>query len=214
MTRILAVDDQVLFREGLINLINSQSDMKVIAAVNEAKDALKFCEKYNPDLVIMDILTDPLPKTLAEASGPTGIAVTAQIRQKFPNIKVIIMTGLSDISLLEAAKKAGAHGFLNKSVQIEQFIKAIRQTMEGFNAFYEKSQSGLPFACSFDDREIQVLRLFCKGLTRPEVAEELCISESLVKAIVTNLLNKTGFDSILRLAIFLTSNGYIQPNID
>ena len=86
--------------------------------------------------------------------------------------------------------------------------------MEGYNTYIESPQSELPFACSFTDREIQVLRLFCKGKTRPEVASELCISEALVKAIVTTLLNKTGFDSILRLAIFLTSGGYILPNVD
>ena len=86
--------------------------------------------------------------------------------------------------------------------------------MEGYNTFPEQLPDGLPFPTSFSDREIRVLRLFCKGKTRSDVANELNISEALVKAIVTSLLNKTGFDSIIRLAVYLTSSGYILPNID
>ena len=208
------MDDQVLFRDGLVKLINSQPDMRVIDAINEAKDSLNFCEKIVPDLILMDVLTDPIPQSLDIIAGPTGISVTTQIRQQFPNIKVIIMTGLSEISLFEAAKKAGAHGFIYKNIQGEQLLGAIRNTMDGYSTFPEKLPAGLPFPTSFSTREIRVLRLFCKGKTRPEVAIELCISEALVKAIVTSLLNKTGFDSILRLAVYLTSSGYILPSID
>ena len=213
MTKILVVDDQVLFRDALVKLINSQSDMKVVATANEAKDAPEICEKLAPDLVLMDILTDPPQQSPTAVTGPTGISVTAQIREQFPSVKVIIMTGLAEISVSEAAKKAGAHSFINKNIHEERFLSIIRNTMEGYNTFPEIVSSQLPFSVTFSDREMKVLRLFCKGKTRPEIAAELDMSEALVKAVVTSLLNKTGFDSILRLAVYLTSNGYIVPNV-
>jgi len=209
----MVVDDQVLFRDALVKLINSNPDMKVTAAISEAKDAPAYCEKVSPDLILMDVLTDPAPKGLFTESGPNGINVAAQIRQQFPSIKVIIMTGLSEISLFEASQKAGAHSFVNKNINSEQLLGIIRNTMAGYNTFPEKVPPGLPFPASFSEREVRVLRLFCKGKTRSEVATELGVSEALVKAIVTSLLNKTGFDSILRLAVYLTSSDYILPNI-
>ena len=213
MISIMVVDDQVLFRDALVKLINSQPDMKVTAAISEAKDAPVYCEKISPDLVLLDVLTDPAPQYLNVEAGPTGISVAAQIRQLFPDVKVIIMTGLSEISLFEAARKAGAHSFINKNISSDQFLGVIRNTMAGYNTFPEKIPPGLPFPVSFTDREVRVLRLFCKGKTRSEVAAELGVSEALIKAIVTSLLNKTGFDSILRLAVYLTSSDYILPNI-
>jgi DNA-binding NarL/FixJ family response regulator len=86
--------------------------------------------------------------------------------------------------------------------------------MEGYSTFPEIVPSQLPFSVSFNEREMKVLRFFCKGKTRREIAGELGVSEALVKVIVTTLLNKTGFDSILRLAVYLTSSGYIMPGIE
>jgi len=214
MIKILVVDDQVLFRDALVKLINSQPDMKVAAAASEAKEAPALCEKIMPDLVLMDILTDPIPQNLFETAGPTGISVTAQIRKEFPHIKVIIMTGLSEVTIFNAAKKAGAHSFIYKNIHDEKFLSTIRDTMAGTYTFPETVPSQMPFPVSFDEREMKVLRLFCQGKTRPEIASELCVSEALVKAIITSLLNKTGFDSVLRLAVYLTSSGYILPAIE
>ena len=214
MIRILAVDDQVLFRDALVKLINSQPDMRVVSTASEAKDAPSLCEKTSPDLVLMDILTDPAPAAFNETGKPTGIAVTSQIRQKFPEMKVIVMTGLLELSVFDSAKKSGAHSFIYKNINDQQFLNTIRSTMEGYNSFPDKLPAQLPFPVSFNDREMKVLRLFCQGKTRAEVAAELCVSEALIKAIVTSLLNKTGFDSILRLAVYMTSSGLILPNLE
>ena len=214
MIRILVVDDQVLFRDALVKLINSQSDMKVVSTASEAKEAPSHCERIKPDLVLLDVLTDPVPTIPFDTSGPTGISVTSQIRQNFPNIKVIIMTGLSEISIFDSAKKAGAHSFIYKNINDEQFLSTIRNTVRGYNTFPEKLPVQLPFSVSFNDREMRVLRLFCQGKSRAEIAGELCVSEALIKAIVTSLLNKTGFDSVLRLAVFMTSSGLIMPSLE
>lgn len=214
MIRILIVDDQVLFRDALVKLINAQPDMKAVSAAGEAKDAPALCEKTSPDIVLMDVLTAPAAMSLADNGGPTGIEVTARIRQQFPRIKVIIMTGLSEISLFDAAKKAGAHSFIYKNISDECFLRTIRTTMDEYNTFPDKPPAQLPFPVNFSEREMRVLRFFCQGKTRSDIAAELGVSEALVKAIVTSLLNKTGFDSVLRLAVYMTSSGYIMPNFE
>ena len=214
MIRIMVVDDQVLFRDAIVKLINSQPDMKVVSTANEAKEALYLCETSFPDLILMDVLTDPAPLINPDNSGPTGINVTPRIQQKFPNIKIIIMTGLTEISIFDAAKKAGADSFIYKNISDEQFLSTIRNTKEGYSTFPDKLTVQMPFPVSFNDREMQVLRLFCQGKTRTEIADELHVSEALIKVIVTSLLNKTGFDNVLRLSIYLISSGLINPNLN
>jgi len=207
------VDDQLLFRDAIVSLIDSQPDMKVVSAASEAKDAPSLCEKTSPDLVLMDVLTGPVPAINSGSSGPTGVSVTSQLRRNYPGIKIIIMTALPEISIFDAAKKAGAHSFIYKNISNEQFLSTIRNTMEGYNTFPEKLPAKLPFPVSLSEREMLVLRLFCQGKTRAEIAKELGVSEALIKAIVTSLLNKTGFDSVLRLAVYMTSSGFIMPHL-
>ena len=214
MIRIVVVDDQILFRDALVKLINSQPDMKVVSSAVNAKDAPTLCEKNSPDLILLDILTDPVSAVISDSSGPTGISVTSLIRKNFPDIKVILMTGLSEISIFDAAKKSGAHSFIYKNINDEQFLSTIRNTMKGYNTFPDKLPAQTLFPVNFTDREMRVLRLFCQGKTRTEVAEEIGVSEALIKAIVTSLLNKTGFDSVLRLAVYMTSSGLIMPGLE
>ena len=214
MIRIAVVDDQVLFRDALVKLINSQPDMKVVSSSVNAKDAPTLCEKNSPDLILLDILTEPVSAIISDSSGPTGISVTSLIRQKFPDIKVILMTGLSEISIFDAAKKSGAHSFIYKNINDEQFLSTIRNTMKGYNTFPDKLPAQMLFPVKFTEREMRVLRLFCQGKTRIEVADEIGVSEALIKAIVTSLLNKTGFDSVLRLAVYMTSSGLIMPGLE
>jgi DNA-binding NarL/FixJ family response regulator len=108
---------------------------------------------------------------------------------------------------------AGAHSFVYKSAGKERLLDVIRMTMRDGYVWPESPPVQMPFDVDFSRREIQVLRLFCQGKTRPEVAAELGISEATVKALITALLNKTGFDSIMRLAVYAVSNGYIAPQV-
>ena len=193
---------------------NSLPFISICAAAGEAKETPALCEQTSPDIVLMDVLTAPVPMSLTDTFGQTGIDVTGQIRQMFPLVKVIIMTGLSDISLFDAAKKAGAHSFIYKNISDDRFLSIIRATMDEYNTFPEKLSAELPFLGSFTGRELRVLRLFCQGKTRSQIAVEMRVSEALIKAIVTSLLNKTGFDSVLRLAVYMTSSGFIMPNLD
>jgi DNA-binding NarL/FixJ family response regulator len=214
MISIMVVEDQAMLREALVSLINAQADMRVVSDIGQAKDALKTLERQGADLVLMDVLTEPAaaPFDREGAAFPTGIHAASSIRKKYPGVKVVIMTAFPEITFQGAARAAGAHSFVYKSTGNEKLLAVIRDTMKGKSIYPESLPVELPFKVDFSHREIQVLRLFCQGKTRPEAARELHISEASIKAVITALLNKTGFDSIMRLAVFAVANGYIAPN--
>ncbi|MDR1105575.1 MAG: response regulator transcription factor, partial [Treponema sp.] len=93
MIKVMVVEDQVMLREALITLINDQWDMEAVAGIGSAGDALEVCETLRPDLVLMDVLTEPAILPGAEPL-PTGITATTLIRKKFPKVKVVIITSL------------------------------------------------------------------------------------------------------------------------
>jgi DNA-binding NarL/FixJ family response regulator len=204
MIKILIVEDQVIMRDSLANLINGQVDMRVVGSTGNAAEALKLFQSTLPDLVLMDVCTE---------NNENGIAAAADIRSQYPNTKVIIMTGMPEITYLENSKKAGADSFLYKNVKSDTFLATIRSTMDGYGTFPRESPSMLPGNLTFTETEISVLRLVCETKSRKEIARELAMSEGSVKAVITDILNKTGYDSILRFAVYAVSKGYIKPNL-
>lgn len=204
MIKILVVEDQVIMRDSLANLINGQEDMRVVGSIGNAAKALEICKKAAPDLVLMDVCTD---------NNESGIAAAAEIRTWCPAIKIIVMTGMPEITYIESSRKAGANSFLYKNVKGETLLAAIRSTMDGYGTFPSDVPSPLPGDLSFSDIEIAIIRLVCEAKSRKEIARELAMSEGSVKAVITDILNKTGYDSIMKFAVFAVSKGYINPNV-
>lgn len=204
MIKVLIVEDQVIMRDSLANLINGQEDMRVAGSIGNAAEALEICKKAAPDLVLMDVCTD---------NNESGIAAAAEIRAQCPEVKLIIMTGMPEITYIESSRKAGVNSFLYKNVKGETLLAAIRSTMDGYGTFPSAAPSPLPGGLSFTDTEIAIIRLVCEAKSRKEIAGELAMSEGSVKAVVTDILNKTGHDSIMKFAVFAVSKGYINPNV-
>lgn len=204
MIKVLIVEDQVIMRDSLANLINGQEDMRVVGSIGNASKALEVCKMTVPDLVLMDVCTD---------NNESGILAAADIRNNCPTIKIIIMTGMPEITFLESSKKAGADSFLYKNVKSETFLSTIRSTMDGYGTFPKEAPSILPGSLTFTETEINVLRLVCETKSRKEIAQELAMSEGSIKAVITDILNKTGYDSILRFAVYAVSKGFIKPNL-
>ncbi len=204
MIKILIVEDQVIMRDSLANLINGQEDMRVVGSIGSAAKALEICKKSSPDLVLMDVCTE---------NNENGIAAAAKIHTQYPEIKIVIMTGMPEITYMESSKKAGVDSFLYKNVKSETMLATIRSTMDGYGTFPREAPSVLPGSLSFTDTEIAILRLVCEAKNRKEIARELAMSEGSVKAAITDILNKTGYDSIMRFAVFAVSKGYINPYV-
>jgi len=200
MIKILIVEDQTMLRESLEHVIGGQDDMVVAGSTDDAANAPELCRKLKPDLVLMDVVT---------RNNSSGITYTAQIREEFPEIKVVVMTALPEITFAEEARKAGAHSFIDKEMSNDHLFHIIRNTMKGYS-IYSSLSDRLPFAAQFTEKEIAVIRLVCQGMARDEMAKNLGISESMIKQHITSILDKTGFDSISKFAIYAVGEGLIK----
>ena len=203
MIKILVVEDQTMLRDALKSLIDNQLDMEVVGASSDASKALELCRELMPDLVLMDVITE---------NDASGITWAGRIRKELPEIKIVIMTSVPEITFVDEARKAGAHSYIYKNASNEHLFYTIRSTMKG-NGIYPGPKDSLPFAAQFTEKEIVVIRLVCQGKSRSEMIKELGISESMIKPIITSILDKTGFDSIAKFAIYAVGRGLIVPDL-
>jgi len=202
MIKILIVEDQTLLCDMLKDVISAQNDMQVVGTAYDASLALDLCKKLNPDLILMDVMTK---------NNSNGITNAAIIRKEMPEIKIIIMTGLPEITFAEEARKAGIHSFINKDRGKEYLLFVIKETIQG-NGIYPGPQDDKTFNTQFNEKEIAVIRLVCQGKSRNEIADELALSEGVVKKIIAGILDKTYFDSIMKFAVYAVSRGLIMPD--
>ena len=201
MIKILVVEDQTILRESLEKVIGEQNDMQVAGATDDAAKTPELCRQLQPDLVLMDVVTK---------NNASGIAYTAQIRKEFPDVKIVVMTALPEMTFIDKARKAGAHSFVYKDSGYEQLFYVIRSTMQG-NGFYPGPEGHLPLDAQFNEKELDVISMVCNGMERDEIAAKLGVSESTVGRHITSILDKTGFDSISKFAIYAVSEGLIKP---
>jgi len=203
MIQILIVEDQTMLRESLEDIIGRQNDMEVAGTTDDAANAPELCRQLKPDLILMDVVTK---------NNSSGITYAAQIRREFPDIKIVIMTALPEITFAEEARKAGAHSFIDKDMGNEHLFHVIRNTMKGYS-IYSSLADRMPFAAKFTEKEIAVIRLVCQGMARNEMEKSLGVSESMIKQHITSILDKTGFDSISKFAIYAVGEGLIVPEL-
>jgi len=201
MVKIIIVEDQILMRDLLKEHIEKQSDMEVAGVTDDASKAPQLCNDLKPDLILIDIVTK---------SGCIGLQFAKQIRDEMPDIKVIVMTSYPEITFMEEAMKIKAHSYLQKSSGIDHLLYVIRSTMKGAG-IYPSPADISPFAHVFSEKEIAIINHVCQGMARNEIAKDLGISESMVKQYITSILDKSGFDSISKFAIYAVSQGLIVP---
>jgi len=191
-----------LLRESLANTINGQEDMKVTGATADAGEALNLCREIAPDLALIDVVTQ---------NNTNGITAAAAIRRELPDVKIVIMTGLPEITFIDAARKARVHSFIYKDSDSRHLLYVIRSTMSGKGVYPGPGNETLA-KIRFSDTEIAIIRLVCQGKNRNEIAQALSMSEGSVKALITGILNKTGFDSIMKFSVYAVAHGFIVPN--
>jgi DNA-binding NarL/FixJ family response regulator len=201
MIKILIIEDQTILRDALENLIGEQPDMEVAGVSGDASKAPDLCRELKPDLVLMDVMTE---------NGTNGIQFAAQIRTELPDIKIVIMTGLPEITFIDEARKAGAHSYIYKNADKDHLFYVIRSTMKGVG-LYPGPADIPPFVGKFTEKEIAVVRLVCRGKTRSEMLETLEISEAQLRLIISSILDKTGFDNISHSQVYAVGRGLTVP---
>lgn len=183
--RILSVDDHPLLREGIGAIINSQPDMLLEAFASNGKEAIEQFRSVRPDVTLMDLKLPDL----------NGIDVTMTIRTEFPDARIIILTTFERDVEIQRALKAGAYGFLLKSMPPRQMLDTIRQVHGGKKVVPQEIAAGLMEHLgdeSLSEREVDVLRHVADGNRNRDIAERLFISEETVKAHLRHIMGKLG----------------------
>ena len=193
-TRLLLVDDQRMFREGLKMLLSLQPDFELVGETGNGEQALLLVAQHQPDVVLMDLRMPVLD----------GVAATRRIKQQYPKCQVIVLTTFDDDEYIFDGLRAGAVGYLLKDAPTEQLFDAIRAARRGESVLHPSVAAKvvaefarLPAAIPVDalqeplsKRELDVLRHLANGATNREIAEALHITLGTVKNHVTNILSK------------------------
>ena len=183
--RILSVDDHPLLREGLGAIINCQPDMSLEAFASNGKEAIEKFRSLRPDVTLMDLKLPDL----------SGIDATIAIRAEFRDARIIILTTFERDVEIQRALKAGAHGFLLKSMPPKQMLDMIRQVHLGKKVVPREIAAGLAEHLSdelLSAREVDVLRHVAEGNRNRDIAGRLFISEQTVKVHLRHIMGKLG----------------------
>ena len=200
MMRVVVVEDQAMLRDSLALAIDAQEDMTVVGSLSDASLALDVASRQHADIVLMDVCT---------RGGSSGIAATRRIKDALPGVRVVVMTGMPEVTFVEQARAAGADSFLYKNVGTAELLSVMRSTMDGYMTFPRPRRDAPTGIGAITETEMAILRLVCEAKSRREVAAELCLSEGTVKRHVSEILAKTGYDSILRLAVNVVADGSV-----
>ena len=188
--KVLLVDDHMVVRSGLSTVLAVYDDMQLVGEARDGEEALRLCERLQPDVVLMDLL---MPKM-------DGVAATRVIKERWPQIQVIALTSFKEKEYVEGALKAGASGYLLKNVSAEELVNAIRRAAAGqpslspeaAQVLIQKVNEPPPPGQDMTDREKEILALMVEGLSNNEIADRLFVSPSTVKFHVSNVLSKLG----------------------
>lgn len=189
----MIVDDHPVVREGLRQLLEVGESIAVIAEASNGLECLQLLEKSSPDLIFMDV----------RMPGISGIETTRLVCQKYPHVKVIMLTIYEDDQYVTGAIQAGAKGYVLKNVNRDELIKIIRHVMEN-QAFLDPSVAATIFnrlkrgpstlpeerKALLTQRELEVLKGIVAGHTDRVIAESLCISEHTVRSHIKSLYRK------------------------
>ena len=203
--RIIIVDDHEVVRMGLRTLLDQYPQYNVVAESDNARDAVHQVGQYKPDIVLMDI----------RLQGKSGIDACEEIIEKYPAVKVIMLTSYAEDEMLFAAIKAGASGYLLKQINADDLVRSIEAVAKGEasldpavtqrvfqevrKAVKEKEASAFN---SLSQQEKMVLKLVSEGNTNRGTAQKLFLGEGTVRNYVSSILSKLGVSNRAEAAAY------------
>ncbi len=213
--RVLLVDDHILFRKGIANLLAAQPDMDVVGEAGDGQEALEKARELMPDLILMDIVMQ----------GMSGRQATGIIKDEMPYVKIVMLTVSERDSDLFDAIRSGADGYLLKDLEPEELYRLCRGVFRGeaplsplmaakilreFSSLADvRAGAGGPTG-RLTPREIEVLELIVKGQTNKEIADTLCVAESTVKNHLRNILAKLHLRNRAQAAAYAVREGLVE----
>jgi DNA-binding NarL/FixJ family response regulator len=215
MTRILIVDDQELFRDSLSIIMKSSDEIEVTGAVASVDEALASIRETMPDAVLMDI----------RMPGKDGVEGTRLIKNRYPNVKVIVLTTFDDDEYVYGALKYGASGYLLKGCSKAELKEAIHLALSGgaminpeiatkvIRQFSEMArrediiQVSDELADQLNESEIKIIQAVGRGLSNREISATLYLSEGTVRNYISSILTKLELRDRTQLAIWAVQKG-------
>lgn len=197
---VVLIEDQALLRSTLITALSQLPEYHLAAYSDKASDAVQLCRAHHPDLVIMDIFT----------SDGNGIDCAAEVKRLFPAVKVMILTGVEDDRLVQAAEEAGADLFAYKSLSLEEFVQLLGNAGKPYRIFPTPKAAGTDHPV-FTQLEIQMLELLAKGRTSREIASELFLGYGTVRVYISRMYAATGMKTRAQLVAYAITNNVIKP---
>jgi len=189
--RVLSVDDHEIMRGGIQYLLLAVEDIELVGEARSGEEGLELCDTLQPDVILMDM----------RMPGMDGIQTTQLVRERYPEVQVLALTSFEEEEMIQEVMQAGAIGYLQKGISVDELADAIRAAQAGkptlspeaFDVLVQgsTSQSQIP---DFDltERELQVLEMLVQGLSNTEIADRLVITVATVKYHISNILQKLG----------------------
>lgn len=219
--RLLIVDDHPLFRQGLVDALETDPDMEVVAQAADGEAAVAQAQAHQPDVILMDI---NLPNV-------NGLQVTRRIVGELPKVKVLIITGYDDAEQIFHALRAGAVAYCSKDIPPEELLNGIHAIYEGAYMVhgqimnhqevvewieqrigrYESVLEGDGDVFTpLSPREMEILELVTRGASNKEIAHKLSISQQTVKNHMTAILRKLRVDDRTQAAVYALQHGWVR----
>ena len=215
MVKILIADDQELIRESLKIVLDLNQDMEVVGVAENGRKVLEQLSKNLPDVILMDIRMPELD----------GVLCTKAVKEKFPDVKIIILTTFDDDEYVYYALKYGASGYLLKGCSVQELTAAIHTVMNGgsilnqgvitkvVKLFSQLAQANITM--ELDGRRVEELNrtekniasLVGRGLSNKEIAEKLFLSEGTIRNALSSALSKLNLRDRTQLAIWAVQTG-------
>jgi DNA-binding NarL/FixJ family response regulator len=211
MIRLLLVDDLVIFRQGLAALINLEPDIEVVGEASNGEEAILFAQTLRPDVILMDVRM-PICN---------GVEATKVIHQRFPWIRIMVLTTFDEDEYICQSLQNGALGYILKSTPSQQLATTIRSLDRGFGQLdpaialkvfsripkpVTTPSSALVVLDQFNHNEFEILKHIGTGKSNREIALDLHLTEGTVKNYVTNILAYLNLRDRLQIALWVSQN--------
>ncbi len=210
--RVLIADDHLIVREGLQLILETADEFELVGEAADGAQAVQLAGKLKPDVILMDL----------QMPNVDGLTAIAQIRTKYPDIAIVILTTYNEDDRMIRGLRAGARGYLLKDTDRETLLHTIRAAARGDTllkpeimarvlAHADAAPARAPGGTELTEREMQVLRLLVHGAQNKEIALRLNITERTVKAHLASIFNRLGVNSRTEAATLAVRLGLVPP---
>jgi DNA-binding NarL/FixJ family response regulator len=211
MIKVVLIDDQLLLRESISYLLENDDEIKVVGMGGNGKEAISLCERLHPDVVLMDI----------EMPVLDGVSATKIIKQKYEDIKIIILTTFENPDNIMESFVSDADGYIVKNISYKDLARTIKCVNNDLTVIHKSVKKimvdrfkGLgdyksQYKDILNDREIQIVRYIASGSSNKEIGAALNFSQGTIKNNVSKILEKLNMTDRIQIAIFAIENGIV-----